>query len=337
MNRYAVDVDGRRERASATVGPVGPVGAQPARKRDEAAIDLRAKSPAVPATVLRDQQVWFARAVMTPEEGPATLPDRDGLNAIHAITDRLTDGPRLSARERFDIYRRGYHARLLECLVDDYPVLQHALGEAAFEDLCRAYIAAFPSEGPSLNAFGRRMAQFCRSGAPAPLDAPGARAFAADLADLEWTIVEMIHAPGSEPLTVDGLREVPMDAWAGARLVANTASRLLRFGHPVNAYFQAFRSGGSPTIPEPAPSATVVYRSGPSVWRMDLTVPMFDVLSSLRAGESLGAALARAQASLGDIDEREAAARVLAWFREWVTSGLFARVELGEGTDPSAR
>jgi Putative DNA-binding domain len=326
VNRFAVDVDGRRERASATLEGLAP-GARTeprTRPRDEAPRGVSGASPARAAT-LREQQLWFARAVMTPESAPTAVTDR-GADAM------LTAGPRMSALYRLEIYRRGYHARLIECLADDYPVLQHALGERAFEDLCRAYIAAHPSDGPSLNFFGRHMAAFCRgdggdAGHAAPLS-PATRAFAGDLAELEWTIVEVIHAPGSEPLTVDGLRDVPMEAWAEARLIANPSSRLRRFEHPVNAYFQHVRSGGSPPIPGPAPSATVVYRGGSTVWRMDLTVPMFEVLSSLGSGESLGTSLERAQERLGALDEEEAARRVLGWFREWVASGLFARVDI---------
>jgi hypothetical protein len=57
---------------------------------------------------------------------------------------------------------------------------------------------------------------------------------------------------------------------------------------------------------------------------MDLTVPMFDVLSALVAGETLAASLSKAEASFG----AKAAERVLGWFRDWVGSGLFARVQL---------
>ncbi|MBV9947252.1 MAG: putative DNA-binding domain-containing protein, partial [Myxococcales bacterium] len=224
-----------------------------------------------------------------------------------------------------DIYRRAYHARLIECLTDDYPVLAHALGEPGFERLCRAYIAAHPSGNPSLNFFGRHMAAFCREADPSLLRR---RDFAADLAALEWAIVEVIHAPSSAPLTVDGLREVPLEAWAEARLTPNSAFRLLTFDHPVNAYFQAFREERDPAIPAPERAATAVYRSGRTVWRMDLTPPMHDVLSALATGETLEASLARAESGLAEADDEQAAARVLGWFREWVQSGLFARIDL---------
>lgn len=266
---------------------------------------------------LRGRQLRFAHAMTTPESQP------DPVDAATAAR-WFTAGPRMTALDRLEVYRRAYHARLVDCLVDDYPAVQHALGEAAFEELCRGYIAAFPSTGPNLNYFGRRMAAFVRELAPEPFPL---RAFAADLATLEWAIVEVIHAPSEPALTADGLRAVPDDAWGDLRLEATPAFRLLRFEHPVNGYFQAFRVGEAPSIPDAAPSATVVYRSEATMWRMDLTEPMVQVLSALVAGEPLGEALGRAETLLAGLEESEIAARVTTWFREFVGHGLFVRAD----------
>jgi hypothetical protein len=327
VNRHVVEVDPLRERASATPERLkrtspnepGAEGRRPpvsTRSRENAPLSRLGER----VDTLRELQLWFARAVMTPD-GAGAAATRDDANRV------LTRGPRLQALDRLEIYRRAYQARLIECLVDDYPVLRNAIGEGPFEDLCRAYIERHPSDGPNLNSFGRHMEHFCRESEPSssPL-----RHFAAELAALEWAIVEVIHAPSSEPLTLASLRDVPMDAWAAARLVPNSAFRLLRFVTPVNEYFQAVREGKNPPIPSAFPSATIVYRSGATVWRMDLTASMFDVLSALVAGETLGASLSRAEASFGAIDEQEATQRVLTWFREWMGSGLFVRVEVDE-------
>jgi hypothetical protein len=242
---------------------------------------------------LREEQLWFARAVMTGA-------------ALDQVGQRLTAGPKLGPLERLDVYRRGYEARLVECLADDYPVLERALGEEPFAALCRAYVARHPSEAPNLNAYGRHMAEVC----------PG---FAADLARLEWAIVEVIHEPAGAPLTLEDLAAVPAEGWATARLVPSRAVRILTLDYPANDYFQAVREGNTPPLPERAPSATAVYRSGHAVWRMGLTPTMHRVLDALVAGELLEAALALA----GD----EPPEQVTAWFREWVSGGLFVGVE----------
>ncbi len=313
MNRQVVDVVSLHERASAT--PEAASRRQVAPKEP-----TRAAPPALALEdrALRSTQEWFARAIMTPES------EVEAVGAAEAAL-RLTASARLSALDRLEIYRRAYHARLVECLVDDYPVLQVALGTEPFEALCRAYVARHPSDSPSLNYYGRFMSGFLRN--DAPHDTPS-RPFASDLAALEWSIVEVIHAPSAEALTLESMGQVPPEAWPGARLVANTALRLQRFEYPVNAFFQQVREGREPPVPAAEPSATVVYRSGHRVWRMDLTEPMFVVLQGLLSGEVLAEALGRAEGALAGVDPVEAGQRVTHWFREWVSSGLFVGVQV---------
>lgn len=266
--------------------------------------------------ILRETQAWFAAAVTTPESEPSRV-------SAAAAAHELTPGPKLTALERLGIYRTAYHARLVECLTDDYPALRAALGERSFEALCRAYVAEHPSTGPSLNWFGAGVPAFCR--AQQALDA---RDFAADLATLEWAIVEVIHAPGAPAMTAAALAEVPGDAWAQARLEPTPAFRLLRADYPVNAFFQAFRDDAAPAIPRPSPSATAVYRSGPTVWRMALTAPMAALLERLVAGETLGDALEHAASAFEGVSEEIAGQRLMSWFQGWVSGGLFTGVSI---------
>jgi hypothetical protein len=288
---------------------------------------------------LRETQEWFARAVMTGE-------------AMGEAEARLTAGPNLGARGRLEVYRRGYAARLRECLADDYPVLKHAMGAEAFDELGDAYVARFPSTSPNLNAYGRHMAAFC---------AEGGRCFEADLARLEWAVVEVIHAPLAPLLTMDRLAAVPPEAWGRVRLVASRALRIVEHEHPVNDYFQSVRDGRSPngngrnaddgrspngngrnaddgrspngngrnadgretTVPDRAPGCTAVYRSSLTVWRMGLTPPMAAVLRALVAGTALESALAHAHS--------EPESSVTSWFRDWITGGLFVDVVTSPG------
>jgi hypothetical protein len=264
---------------------------------------------------LRAQQQWFADIVSTPEAEPAPVDER---SAARLITPSAT----LSSLERIDIYRQCYHARLIECLLDDYPVLQHALGEEAFEALCRRYIARHPSRAPSLNFFGRHMADFCRTEAlPEP-------AFAADLAALEWAVVLGIHAPTAPTIGFEDLGEVPPERWPGARFTVNPSLRVLRFDYPVNAYLHAYRNEQSPTVPDPGKSAVAVYRTGRSVWRLELEPTMVTLIESLAVGATLEAALGEVQALLSERSEEDAARLVSHCFQHSVSSGLFSAVVL---------
>jgi hypothetical protein len=285
------------ERASASANYAGA----PARNSAEAARDAL---PAPRSASLRDLQAWLVSAICDNREADAA-----------AV---VTAGPKLSARERLDIYRYGYRARLSECLGDDYPALAATLGEVRFAALCDAYIEQYPSASPSLNAFGRHMSALC-----AKEHGP----FLAELARLEWALVEVVHAEMPAPLDLAALQALAPEAWNGVRLLKSDAVRLLQFEYGTNAYYQAFRSEGrlGPPAPPPQASATAVYRIGPTLWRMDLTAAMTRVLTALFAGVTIGEALNQIH-----VDERdesalaEAERSVAVWFSAWVRAGFFA-------------
>ncbi|MEO8903937.1 MAG: DNA-binding domain-containing protein [Polyangiaceae bacterium] len=306
MRQPTADALGLHERASAT----------PARAEFQVESRLgQAPSWTEGTLSLRQQQEWFAAIVSTPEAEPAPVDER---SAGRLVKPSKT----LSSLERIDIYRQGYHARLIECLVDDYPVLQHALGEEAFEALCRRYIARHPSHAPSLNYFGRHMSEFCRTQElPSPV-------FCSDLAALEWAVVLGIHAPTAPSIGLPDLGQVPPERWPGARFSVNPSLNILRLEYPVNAYLQAFRNDLETTLPGPLANAVAVYRTGPSVWRLELELAMVTLVESLAGGATLETALSAVQASLSDRTEEQAAKIVTHCFQNSVSSGLFSAVVL---------
>ncbi|HYP99819.1 MAG TPA: DNA-binding domain-containing protein [Polyangiaceae bacterium] len=306
MREATADALGLHERASAT-----PDRAQPTRE-----IELGAAPTWTEGELgLRVQQEWFAAIISAPQDEPAPVDER---SASRLITPSST----LSSLERIDIYRRGYHARLIECLADDYPVLQHALGEATFEALCRRYIARHPSRAPSLNYFGRFMADFCRS---EPLPEP---AFAADLAALEWAIVLSIHAPTAEAIGFEDLGQVPSERWPGARFRVNPSLKILHLEYPANAYLQAYRQGSPTVVPTARATSVAVYRTGRSVWRLELEPTLVTLIESLASGVTLEAGLAQVQASLAHEPEAEIAKKISHCFQHSVSSGLFSAISL---------
>lgn len=289
------------ERASATPAPL-PLRAAPRGSAQPRGAPIQHDLPAL--------QAWMLEAICA--------------DAPPATRGVVVDGPRLSADDRLGIYRYAYTARLRECLQDDYPVLAQSLGEARFEVLCRQYVQRYPSSSYSLNGFGRHMPQLCRDS-----DLP-AGDFYAELATLELSLLEVIHAPAPAALDTSVLQQIAPDAWGRARFTPSESLRLLRFEYPVNAHFQACRANGV-VLPPPAasPCATAVYRRGVELWRMDLTQAMTRVLGALVRGEQLGHALQQ----IG-VDERdpqaiaEAERSVMVWFQTWVASSFFSAVAI---------
>lgn len=309
------------ERASAT-----PIAwARAAEAPGAPPVPAQASTVALP---LAELEAWFAAVVTHPKSAA------DGVAAASVLLppearaaraeDLVTAGPRgLTATERLGIYQFAYHARLVECLADDYPVVRHALGAERFEALARRYIEAVPSRGPNLNGYGRGFASFCRAQSGWLPEA----AFAADLARLEWALVEVIHAPADPALALAFLGALAPEQQPGVRLIPSRTLRFLELEHPANRYLQAVRRRESPELPAPEPSATAVYRVGYTVWRMDFTRSMTRVMRALLAGRTLGEALS----TLAPEDAAESDVRV--WFEEWVRGGFFSRFELSPPQD----
>jgi hypothetical protein len=307
-----------RERASAT--PVARQGAANAESRGPGV------EPQDPFPIeLGALQRWFASVMMHEQDVAAAMTAVEAPFLPAEVERVVLPSAALSPVERIAIYHGAYRQRLVECLADDYPAVQHALGDEEFERLCHAYIAEHPSRGPNLNSFGRHLPPFCRARAH-PLSA-----FTADLGALEWAMVEVLHAPQAPPLSLTAIEPIPPSRWGNVRLTPSQAARLLTFSYPVNSYFQSWRTGEDPALPEPSWSSTVVYRDGPVIWRMNLDRPMATLLGGLFAGERLADALEK-MAALPDLGD-DAPGRVMGWFREWIGHGLFCALSLAPGED----
>jgi hypothetical protein len=232
------------------------------------------------------------------------------------IEELVTPSSRMTAIDRLDLYHYAYHARLVECLADDYATVQHTIGESAFDTLAKKYIEAHPSQNPNLNYFGRHFAEFVKK--QSWLDN---YAFLSDLARLEWAMVEVLHAASAPTLSLAGLQQLAPEEWATITMSAAPTLRFLEFDYPANNFLQAMRDEKHPPIPAREWSATAVYREKFTVWRMGFTRPMAGVLTRLLRGATLGDALDSLE--LTNTDEGD----VMVWFREWVSGGFFGAVE----------
>lgn len=260
-------------------------------------------------------QTWFLNVTTHPESARAGVEAQSNRVSLADLATVVRPGEKESPLDRLDIYHHGYFARFTECLADDFPTLKFVLGEAAFSDLCHAYVTSHPSRDPNLNGFGRGLPRFMQqSGGNAAL-------FASELAQLEWALVEALHAREQATLSANALTEIPPQELPGVRFELSETLRLLSFQYPVNAYLQAFYEAREPTIPAPARSSVAVVRNSYTLWRFDLNLDQSSILSRLLAGEALGSALDGIGASAAD---------VRLWFSEWTKHGLFTGLR-GDG------
>lgn len=269
-------------------------------------------------------QRWFARVITDPEGVAAGVASADAayLADRSSAARVIRPGARMSPVEQLGVYHHAYGARLLDCLLDDYPALAHALG-SDFGALARSYIARFPSRSPSLNGYGQHMAQFCA-------EQPSAQAaFHAELARFEWAIVEVIHAHDGAPIALTSLAALSQAAWSRVALMPSSALRLLETQYPINAYYQAFREQAASALPGSHKTFTLIRRRGAQVLREPLTEHAGQLFASLLRAEAIGQALESAAES------GMTAEQVSGCFERWIGSGCFVAITDVGGSAPA--
>lgn len=269
---------------------------------------LTRRSPSAPLPLAALQRRFLARVTSRAPRRAGASPTLDDSGAVL--------GGVSSAEQRIAIYQRGYFARLVECLRDDYPAVACALGPADFEALCIEFIDAHPPASPSLNFYGAPFAAFCAT------RAGHGSAFIHELARLEWAVVEAIHADAGTALDPTVLAKLPAAAWERARLLPSPALRVVRATHPVRRYYQAVLDGQPAAVPELEPSTVAVCRRGPQVRSIDVEATHARLLERLVAGHPLGAALDALTADSND----DACASLERAFSAWVACGFFAGI-----------
>ncbi len=258
-------------------------------------------------------QDWFVAVTSDTRSLSDAARDHARLLGGAGLDEVMSASERESAEERLAIYRNAYFARLEECLISDYPAVASLLGVEKFAELCVRYVTEHPSQSPNLNAFGRHFSEFLsRQLSSDP--------FAAELARLEWALVEAIHSAAGEPLAEEALRAVPPDRLGQLRFRPNPALLVLDFEFAVNRYLQAHFRDEAPKRPTRQASHVAVVRVGYQIWRLDLTPAQRTVLGRLQGGAALGEAF-------GGVDVNPSEA--MSWFRLWTEKNFFSGVELG--------
>lgn len=252
-----------------------------------------------------------------------------GNEEARSFAERAIAGnARVSAIEQLEIYRRQFWLRHTDSLVEDFPGVGRILGQAQWERLVEEYLDAYPPSSPSLRDLGRHLGSFAAS-----RDWLAGRALVADMAALEWALIEAFDASAHPPLDPQALAAVPEHAWARARFAPHPTLRLLALRYPVLGLLRdamaAVRRGEparEPLAPvEPRPTFIAVYRKDLVVRHVELAALDHALLSRLCRGEELEKACeetAREQRLGLDVLSE----RLMGLFRDWASRGYFVKV-----------
>ena len=291
-----------------------------------------------PRRKLDQVQRWMQAVITHPDGVVAGMRSETAREELEVPPDGVEEvilrSRRLTSIERLQIYGNAYYARLLECLRQEYPALVHALGEETFDGFAFGYLQAYPSRSYTLAELGRHFPQYLTETRPAAeADAAGQpdwADFLIDLATVERTYSEVFDGPGIEGqriLQASDVAGLAPGEWSEACLIPVPCLRLLTLGYPVHEYISAVRRKAEAVIPEPSRTYLVVTRREFVVRRCAVSPVEYALLSTLVAGESVGAAIGRI-ASDPEADREALAKNLHGWFRQWAAAAFFQTVQL---------
>ncbi|MGH7857796.1 MAG: HvfC/BufC family peptide modification chaperone, partial [Candidatus Binatia bacterium] len=232
------------------------------------------------------QRIFFE--LITAPEGV-----RQGLDSLADRERRLPQGlegliagdERLSAIARLDVYANMYFYRILDILKEDFPAVLAVVGDVRFHNLVTSYLIEHPSTHPSVRYLGRQLASFI-----ARHDLSKEWPWLADLARLEWAILEAFDGPDAEPLDAARLRELPPERWASARFRFAPTLQVVKATAPVHVVWSRANEGEPFSAIEAEPTNLRVWRKDLGVLHRVIPAVELAALEAVLAGEDFGGA-----------------------------------------------
>ena len=182
--------------------------------------------------------------------------------AKRGVLAALERGTGVAPARGLQVYVHAYSARLREALRNDHAALAALLGEAAWERMTAAYVAACPSRHASLRRFGDGLPRFLR-GHPDYAALP----LLGELAAFERALLDSFDAADAPTAAWRDLLALPAPEWPGLRPRFLPSLQRVATLHGAVEAWKALRAGQPPPASAPSPGDWAVWRDGEQVTR----------------------------------------------------------------------
>lgn len=288
---------------------------------------------------LMELQRRFNEALTTPLNSEEGIRDRTiaGESMQNLVEGIVRPNDRLSSVERLEIYSRSYWFRILSSLNEDFVGLRAVVGDAKFDALAEAYLAANPSRSFTLRNLGSRLEGWLREH---PQYTHPHERLAVDMVRLEWADIECFDAPEEPTLKLTEIEDLGGDP----TLRLQPHIQLLDLDFPVDNLLLQMREENNDESDEasntfseqrsrsrlksvrkskPKPTFVVVHRTDYLVYFKRVTPEAFRLLRALRNGKKLSEAIDSAF-NPSTLPEAKIMELVQDWFADWAEWGWFS-------------
>ena len=247
------------------------------------------------------------------------------LDKTQDANDLTLETAAFSKQERLKIYHEAYKLRLIDALRSDYPALESFVGEDAFVVVITEFIAAHPSNHPSLRWLGKKLPEFLRTHVEWQ-----EHIHIVELAEFEWAQAMAFDAADTSLATLDNVRVLQPEQWMTMQIAFHPSLQHL------SCYSNAPQLWSELTKDESGntPDETSVYVSDSNqdwlIWREDLQV----VYRPIDTPEAWALHTFLQQKNFADVcsglcewfAEEQVPMQAAQYLQQWIRSGLVASV-----------
>ncbi|MDR3098129.1 MAG: DNA-binding domain-containing protein [Paraburkholderia sp.] len=217
-------------------------------------------------------------------------------SAAEVLSAVLADG--IDSQACLNIYRNTASGVLASALRLAFPAVRRLVGEDFFEGAAHLFCSAAPPRSAWLDEYGAAFPGFLAQ-MPQMISLP----YVADVAQLEWQVNGVLHAPDRAPLDLARLAQLDEQALGALRLEPHPAARLLRCVSPADTIWRAVLEQDDAALRAvdlaDGPVHLLVQRVAEGVDTLRLNDGEWRIGTALFAGEAVSAALARAPEAQG--------------------------------------
>ena len=245
---------------------------------------------------------------------------RSILEGDDEILGHIPDGPRETKQNLLGVYRDGYALRLVEVMGNDHELLRNYLGEDAFNEMARAYIASQPSHHPNARWFTRGVPDFLKVNEPYSL-----HPIVGELASLEKALNDAFDGADAPVLCMSDLAAIPPHDWGQLSFVPHPTAAIIDAYTNVAAIWRALKDENEPPAVTTSKEPTRIV-----AWRHEL-MPMFREMTGEEAmmwGEAVkGTNFENLCELIAFYDDAAGApARAAGHLKGWLEAGLLSRM-----------
>lgn len=252
---------------------------------------------------LRELQLRLRELIFRHGDGSASSLER----LAQAAADLPIRGdPHLPAGDRLEIYARMHFLRIRDVLVEDFPATFRIAGDD-LDTFVQRYLAAFPTDDPSLRKAGRHLPRFLASDAAPP--------WREELARLECATIEAFDAADDPVLSRATLAEVAPERWPELRFETVRSLRVLDLSYPVDDLRERLLRGETAAVSDLDSAAETIrlriWRQGFRVFHRRMDAVERSALVLLATRVTFGELCERLGETTGEADPTQRVLRLL--------------------------